>query len=240
MNYFLLIVVTLFLNNFYVFFLESSDHVVNLVFDVCQYLLFIFLFCFIFVTSPRKSFKLRGASLLLCFMYVNLTISTIYDKMDICLYYIQYPLGVFLFSYFLYTFLNWKDLPSERIINNKSYFVFKRPESFLDFIITIFRTPVSSFGIISDGKWYKFSRNVEGLFVADKVKLDNSYYAVQVDKIDTVLLDSLVGIPWKMYKSNCITAFLPVFNSLGMELGKLDFIPSIFAYKFLKGRYGKV
>lgn len=240
MNYIVLLIVTLILNNLHGPFLDYSDEVINLVYDASQYSLFIFLFGFIFHITDKTNFKARAISLVLMFMFINLTLNTIYDKLDIALFYFQYPLGIALFSYLIYTTVKWNaEIKHTKIMPKKIYFVFKRPVSLLDYIVTMFKMPVSSFSIISNKHWYKFDR-LSGHLCKHNVKDFDSmlYDLVEIGSVMyTLPLDNLVGIKWTIYKTNCITAFKPIFNMMNIKLGIFDFIPAVFAYKFFKGKY---
>lgn len=239
MNYILLLTITLLLNNIPMLFRGYSDSVYNLVYDVGQYSLFTFLLAFIFSITPREKFKERGISIVLMLMFINLTMNTIYDKLDISFFYIQYPLGLLSFSYFIYTTINWKEnIEINEIEKDKTYFVFKRPKRFLDFLITLFKVPVSSFSIVNKGEWYLYTKDVRGLYKIDADFLDHKYYnIVEVATIEKSILDGLLGRSWNLQKSNCVTVFVPAFTHMRIKLKRFDFIPAIFAYKFFKGKY---
>jgi len=239
MNYVTLLVIGLFFNNFPRLFIGSSDFVANLVWDISQYSLISFLCYFIFHITPKYDFKQRAIALILMLVHINLMINMIYDRFDVSIFYVQYPLGIGVFLYLIYTTLKW-DIETKEIIilQDKSYFVFKKPKSFTDFICTLFKTPVSSFSIVDNGMWYKFSRNVIGLYTKPSEYIDKDYNViVEVPKIDSKLINSLLGLNWKLRDCNCVTVFKSIFNSMDIKLGKFDFIPSIFAYKFLRGKH---
>ena len=126
----------------------------------------------------------------------------------------------------------------DNIAESGTYFAFKRPIGFLGFIITLFRLPVESFSIVQDSKWYKFSRAYKGLYTSHISAADlNQYVFESVPSVDGDILKALVGTPWKIKSSNCITVFRPVLLSMGIRLKSFDFIPAIFAYKFFTGKY---
>ncbi len=239
MKFVILTIVTLVCNNFYLLFINSSDQVINFAYDASQYCLFIFLFGFIFTLIPRQDFKQRGISLVLALMFVNLLLNTAYDKLDLSLFYIQYPIGIGLFSYLIYSTLQWEVPKAIPLLKNKTYFIFKRPNGLLDFIVTMFQMPVSSFSIASDGRWYKFSRQLMRLHCVGLNTMNcDHYHAVEVGFIPMESLRSLCGIRWSLRESNCITGFKNIFKGMGIELGRFDFIPPVFAYKFFRGKYG--
>lgn len=242
MKYIILLIVTLLLNNAHIFFINSSDYIFNFAYDAGQYCLFIFLFAFIFSIIPKENIKGRGISLVLMLMFINLLMNTIYDKLDIALFNIQYPLGIFLFLYLIHTTLKW-DVKEKLVIikPDKSYFVFKKPKNSLDFALTLFQLPTSSFSIISDNLWYKFSKNRPGLYTENLlIFTPNQKFnlIIEVNKIDKELLETLRKTSWSLYKTNCITVFKSVFESMNIKLNRFDFIPSIFACKFFRGSYG--
>jgi len=239
MRYAILLIVTLLINNIHIPFISSSDKIFNFVYDVEQYCLFIFLFAFIYHITPRQNFKGRAISLVLMLMFINLTMNTIYDKLDIAFFYIQYPLGIVLFLYLIYTTVKWdaEHQPIE-MAKDKSYFVFKKPKNFVDFLVTIFKSPVSSFSIVNNTLWYKFSKDSASLCCKCYESINQEYnIVVEVDRIDMRLIRRLRGTDWTLCKSNCITAFKPVFKAMNIKLGRFDFIPAVFAYKFFKGGY---
>ena len=131
--------------------------------------------------------------------------------------------------------LTWTDEASDNIEPDGTYFVFKRPKNFLDFIISLFKLPISSFSIVQNDKWYKFSRAYKGLYVSDISGIDlNEYIFKRAPDIDSDILKALIGTQWKLKGNNCITAFQPVLSIMGIKLNYFDCIPSVFAYRFFK------
>ena len=239
MKYIYLTISIIILNNIPLLFRDASVMAANFSYDACQQLTMIILISFIFSMIPKNNFKARGLILLLALIFGNVLLNYISYMFSFPTFSVQYPLGILLFSYLIYTTLNWKEYPRLRIYKDKSYFVFKKPKNFMHFLITIFKSPVSSFSIINNNKWYIYTKKAKGLTLKNPRYLDqNKYFVIKVKKLDDEILSWLVGRQWSLLKSNCVTIFRPVFKDLEVKLGKLDFIPSVFAYKFLNGKYG--
>lgn len=218
---------------------EGGDsNIANFVYDACTIpMVPIVLFC-LFHQIDKTKFKERG-------VIAGLTVIFTVKFLCYLSYMLSVNLGVVVFittmliSYLGLTMtLTWKDENSDKVESDGTYFAFKRPKNFLDFIISIFRMPVSSFSIIQNEQWYKFSRSYEGLYTSHISAIDLNYYVIKrVADVDADILKSLVGKPWKIKSSNCITAFQPVLSILGIKLKYFDFIPAVFAYKFFKSKH---
>lgn len=212
---------------------SADDNLANFAYNICTIPMVPIVLFYLFHRIDKTQFKERGIVAILIIIFTA-------KLLNYLAYMLSAPFGlvVFMLTMFI-TYLSismawtWKAEVSDKIEKHGTYFVFKRPKSMLDFVITFFRSPVSSFSIVQDEKWYKFSRAYSGLYASDMKSIDlNCYILKRVRDIDNDILKSLVGTRWRMISNNCITAFQPVLYIVGIKLKYFDFIPAIFAHKF--------
>jgi hypothetical protein len=235
-KYIYLLISLLVLNNAPLLFREMSDPIANFSYDVCQQLTMVILSTFIYFVTPVHRFKERGCAILVSLMFCLTLVNYISYMLSFPLFYAQYPLAIIAFIHLFYNYLiNWRGFHGLKFRKDKSYFVFKKPVNFIDFFIALVRNPVSSFSIINNSQWYKYSKKKQKMHIIDTDNIDyNKYFLFEVKSIESKDLDALVGTPWGIRKSNCITAFKPIFEKAGIKLNFFDFIPSVFAYNFFK------
>lgn len=213
----------------------SGDNIANFAYDACTMPMVPIVLFYLFHEIDKSQFKKRG-------IIAALTIIFSWKFFSYLAYMLSAPVGAaifilaMLFSYLaLAMTLAWKDEKSDNIEPDGTYLVFKRPKNFIDFIISLFRLPISSFSIVQNDKWYKFSRAYKGLYVSDISGIDlNEYIFKRAPDVDSDILKAVIGTKWKITSSNCITAFQPVLSIMGIKLKYFDFIPSVFAYRFFK------
>ena len=215
---------------------ESGDNnLANFAYDLCTIAMMPVVLFYLFNAINKTEFLNRGiiASLIVIFSAKFITYLSL--MISVNLGFIIYIVAGSLSYLTLAMVCTWKDEKSDNIKPDGTYFVFKRPKNFIDFIISLFKLPISSFSIVQNDKWYKFSRAYKGLYVSDISGIDlNEYIFKRAPDIDSDILKALIGTHWKIISSNCITAFQPVLYIMGIKLKYFDFIPSVFAYKFFK------
>lgn len=213
----------------------QGEQLANFAYDLCNMLMLPTILYALFLVLDKTKVLERGVVVALFVGFSFKVVNYLSYMLSIDLAPVVYVLSTGLALYFLKQAVICEDIPDTKIEEHKTYFVFKKPKSLLDFLVTFFKYPVGSFSIVNNYKWYKYSKSYEGLYTSDISAMDlNIYKLVPVKDVDEDILKALVGTKWSLVKSNCITVFKPVFLSLGIKLNKLDFIPSIFAYKFFK------
>lgn len=213
----------------------SDDAIANFVYDLCGIAMMPIVLFYLFHEIDKTDFINRGVIASLIVIFSAKFFSYLSVMLSIELGFIAYIISASLSYLTLVMVCTWKNEASDKIEPDGTYFAFKRPKNFLDFIISLFRLPISSFSIVQNDKWYKFSRTYKGLYVSDISGIDlNQYIFKRAPDIDNDILKALVGTQWKLKSSNCITAFQPVLSIMGIKLKCFDFIPSVFAYRFFK------
>lgn len=216
---------------------SGDEKFANFAYDVCTMPMVPIVLFYLFNTINKSDIINRGivASLTVVFAAKFITYLSIMVSVDLG-FAIYIVAGVLSYLTLAMT-CAWKDEQSDIIEEFGTYFVFKRPRNFLEFIVTLFKSPVTSFSIVKDSKWYKFSTQYEGLYISDLVYADLSDYIFKrVPDVDEDLLKGVVGSKWKIKSNNCITVFKHVLLIVGIELKYFDFIPSVFAYRFFKNK----
>lgn len=214
---------------------NGSNNLANFAYDVCTILMMPIVLVYLFNQIDKTKILDRGLIAVLIVAFSAKFINYLSFMLSAELGFIIYFITIFLSYLTLAMTFTWKDEASDKIEPDGTYFVFQRPKSFLDFILTIFRLPISSFSIVQNDKWYKFSRAYKGLYVSDISGIDlNQYIFKRAPDFDEDILKALIGTQWKIKSSNCITAFQPILSIVGIKLKCFDFIPSVFAYRFFK------
>lgn len=213
----------------------QGEQIANFAYDACNMLIIPIILIALFKTLPRYKILERGIVVALVIGFSAKFVNYISYMLAIDLAPFLYIGSTCLCLYLLKQACICEDSTNTTISSGKTYFVFKKPKGFIDFLITLFKVPVSSFSIAKGDNWYRFSKSFDGLYTCDTAGIDlNNYVLLPVKNIKDNMLKDLVGTKWSLVRNNCVTAFKPAFASIGIELGKFDFIPSIFAYKFFK------
>lgn len=213
----------------------GDNNLANFAYDACTIPMVPIVLIYLFNQIDKTKILDRGLIAVLIIAFSAKFINYLSFMLSAELGFIIYLITMF-FSYLTLAMVcTWKDEKSDNIEPDGTYFVFKRPKNFLDFVVSLFRLPISSFAIIQNDKWYKFSRENKGLYISDISGIDiNEYIFKRAPDIDSDILKTLIGTQWKIKSSNCITAFQPVLSIMGIKLKYFDFIPSVFAYRFFK------
>lgn len=217
------------------FFRNSGIQLANFSYDICSQIIFITSLSFIYTITSTYKIKERAVILLLIIGFANTLVNYVSYMFSFSFFYIHYIVFGCLFLKMLYNVLSWDNNPPIHIHENESYFVFKKPRNLFDFVISLFRSPVSSFSIISNNKWYKFSKGVAGLQSVNFCHIDRrKYHVIEIISLNQKLLKLLIGKKWSVKNCNCVTIFKELFLFHKIKLRTFDFIPSIFAYRYLK------
>jgi hypothetical protein len=216
---------------------SGDEKLANFVYDACTMPMVPIILFYLFSKIPSDQLVNRGIASSLVVIFSAKFFSYLSVMLSVELGFIVYIIAAATSYSTLAMVCLWKDEKSDIIDSNGTYFVFKRPRNFFDFIITLFRAPVTSFSIVQNDRWYRFSRRHSGLYSENVGHADISDYIFKrVPDIERDDLEDLVGEKWTIKGNNCITAFKHVLLVVGVELKRFDFIPAVFAYRFFKNK----
>jgi len=127
---------------------------------------------------------------------------------------------------------NFLSRPTALYTPLNTYLLFARPKNVQDILISLTGAPTSHVAVVHKGQHYFFKRGLDGYQkrpIRHKVLKQGRLVGIDAPPDFGKMLDIKLGGKYKLISNNCCT----VLKGTGIEVGRLDFLPSIFMMRYL-------